>query len=68
MFVMQEVEDEFSPAQAFKEYKYMTSWFKATNYIVFLHPNETYDLVFIFKEAEVGDTIKVDGFIEAVIQ
>ena len=67
-FIMQELVDEFSPAQAFTEYKYMTSNFKATNYIVFLHPQETYDLVFVFKDAEVGDTLKIDNFIEVIIK
>lgn len=68
MFVMQEIEDEFSPAHAFRDYKYMTNWFKASNYMVFLNQGEKYDYVFVFKEAEVGDTLKIDNFIEVVIK
>ena len=46
----------------------MPSSFKAKKRIVNFKPKERVDLILIFKDAEVGDVISIDGFMETKIQ
>ncbi len=46
---------------------YMLNNIKAINYIVTVNPKEKNDLIFLFKNAEVGDIIVIDNFIKAEI-
>lgn len=48
--------------------EYMPSSFKAKKYTVFFKPKERVDLILIFKDAEVGDAITIDGFLKTTIQ
>ena len=48
--------------------EYMSSSFKAKKCIVYFKPKERVDLILIFKDAEVGDVISIDGFMETKIQ
>lgn len=46
---------------------FMTQKLKAINYKAFINPKNKCDMIFMFKEAEVGDIIVIEDFIKAEI-
>ncbi len=55
------------PGDYISKIQYMTNKFRVNNYKVNIVPKKKYDLIMMFNEAEIGDSLIVENFIKTLI-
>lgn len=62
--LMAESDFNHETGESYQYKTYMTNRFKVAYYTLTFYPDESYDLILLFDDAETGDKITIDDFIE----